>query len=143
MSACGLHVLDNAIQKTNVWLDDIQQTLHWDDRERAFRALRVVLHTLRDHLPLNESAQLAAQLPILIRGVYFEGWNPSHSRVKERHWDEFILPLADAFSRDPSAHPTRTTEAVFEVMSKHVSEGEIRDVLQCLPVEIRRHWKTG
>ena len=44
-----------------------------DDRQDAYRAVRGVLHTLRDRLPVEESAQLAAQLPTLLRGVFYEG----------------------------------------------------------------------
>jgi uncharacterized protein (DUF2267 family) len=140
MSATGLAVFDSTLQKTNIWLDDLMLELEWDDRERAYQALRVVLHALRDHLPVNESAQFAAQLPQLLRGLYYEGWNPIRSHTQQRRWNEFTLQVTDAFSRDPLAHPGRVTEAVFRVLAKHVSSGEITDVRQCLPEEIRRHW---
>jgi uncharacterized protein (DUF2267 family) len=143
MSATGLRSFDSTLQKTNIWLDDIMRELEWFDREWAYEALRVVLHALRDHLPIDESAQLAAQLPQLIRGLYYEGWDPSRSRAKERHWDEFTVQVADAFSRNPLAHPGRVTEAVLKVLARHVSEGEIADVKHCLPEEIRRHWKQS
>lgn len=140
MNATGLRSFDRTVHATNVWLDEVMRELEWDDRERAYQALRVVLHALRDHLPLNESAQLAAQLPQLIRGLYYEGWNPSHTRAKERHWDEFILPVADAFSLDPNANPSRIAQVVLKVLARHVSSGEVSDVKHCLPEEIRRYW---
>lgn len=141
MTATGLKSIDSTIQKTNVWLNDIMDELGTDDRLQAQHGLVAVLHTLRDHLPLNESAQLAAQLPQLIRGMYFEGWKPSVTPLKERRWDEFVAHVSESFALDPDADPVRLTQSVLKVLAKHVSAGEISDVKQCLPKEVRRHWR--
>lgn len=141
MSATGLAVFDSTLQKTNIWLDDIMDELDSRDRHRAYHALRTVLQALRDRLPINESAQLAAQLPQLIRGVYFEGWNPASKNPKERHWDQFVDHVGEAFANDPDCVPEILTRAVLRVLGKHVSSGEIVDVKRCLPEDIRRHWR--
>lgn len=141
MSATGLASFDSTIQKTNIWLDDIKQELRWESRERAYHALRAVLHTLRDHLPVNESAQLAAQLPQLIRGMYFENWKPGRAAAKERHWDQFVSHVSESFALDPAANGTEITRAVLAVLAKHVSDGEITDVKHCLSEDLRRLWK--
>jgi uncharacterized protein (DUF2267 family) len=142
MSATGLRAFDSTIQKTNIWLDDILDELRWDSPERAYHALRAVLHTLRDHLPLHESAQLAAQLPQLIRGMYYEGWKPNHVPAKERHWEQFVSHVSESFALDPEANGIEITQAVLAVLAKHISEGEITDVKRCLPEDLRRHWIT-
>lgn len=139
MSATGLRAFDSTIQKTNIWLDDIMDELDWDDRQRAYHALGAVLHALRDRLPLTESAQLAAQLPQMIRGLYFEGWVPSAASSKERHWDQFLAHISE--SLDADAEPEAITRAVLKTLAKHVSPGEIVDVKHCLPEEIRQHWR--
>ena len=72
MTATGLDVFDSTVQKTNTWLNDLMQVGGWVDRRTAFRALRATLHALRDRLIVDEVAQLSAQLPMLIRGLYFE-----------------------------------------------------------------------
>jgi uncharacterized protein (DUF2267 family) len=79
MSATGLDVFDQTLQKTNIWLKEIMDDLG-PDRQRAYHALRAVLHTLRDRLTVEEAAHLSAQLPLLVRGIYFEGWHPRTSR---------------------------------------------------------------
>jgi uncharacterized protein (DUF2267 family) len=141
MSATGLASIDATVQKTNLWLNEIMRELGWENRGRTEHALSTVLHVLRDHLPLNESAQLAAQLPLLIRGIYFEGWKPSKAPINERRWDQFVAHVAEAFALTPDVDAERVTQAVLTVLARHVSDGEIADVKHCLPEDIRRHWR--
>lgn len=77
MSATGLEVFDTTLQRTHTWLKDLMLVLGWQDRHKAYRALRATLHALRDRLTVEETAHLGAQLPMLIRGFYYEGWDPS------------------------------------------------------------------
>ena len=76
MTMTRLEVLDRSIEKTYVWLNDLAEELGTNDRRHAYRVLRAFLHALRDHLSVDETAQLAAQLPIFVRGVLYEGWDP-------------------------------------------------------------------
>src|SRR5882762_1591385 len=69
MSATGLEVFDKTVQTTNAWLKEIMEATGLD-RRRAYRVLAAVLHALRDRLTVDEVAQLGAQLPILVRGLY-------------------------------------------------------------------------
>lgn len=138
MSATGLKVFDTTIQTTNIWLDDIMKELNWDDRHRAYHALRAVLHTLRDRLSVDEVAQLSAQLPLLVRGAFFEGWRPAHKPVKERSQDEFVAHVSESFALDLSGtHPREITRAVLTVLEKHISGGETLSLKHVLPVAIR------
>jgi uncharacterized protein (DUF2267 family) len=143
MSATGLSVFDSTIEKTNIWLNDILDRLGWQDRQRAYHALRAVLHALRDRLTVTEAADLAAQLPLLIRGIYFEGWHPSGKPIKERKKEDFLAHIRAEFRNDPDIDLEDVTRAVFRVLAKHVSVGEIDDVKQMLPAEIRELWSVG
>ncbi len=82
MSATGLEVFDRTIHKTNVWLKDLMEIQDCPDRHEAYLALRATLHALRDRLTIKETVQLAAQLPMLIRGFYYEGWDPTGNRLR-------------------------------------------------------------
>jgi uncharacterized protein (DUF2267 family) len=143
MSATGLSVFDSTIEKTNVWLNDILNRLGWQERHRAYHALRAVLHALRDRLTVTEAADLAAQLPLLIRGLYYEGWHPSGKPIKERKKEEFLDHIRAAFRGDIDVDPEEVTRAVFRVLAKHVTAGEIEDIKQMLPAEVRELWSVG
>jgi hypothetical protein len=67
MSALGLEAFDRTLQLTNGWLDELMGELGTDSRQRAWYALTSVVHAIRDRLPVNEAAHLAAQLPLLRR----------------------------------------------------------------------------
>src|SRR5215472_12463445 len=82
MSRTGVDSLDNSIDKTNVWLADVAAGFGTEDRRLAYRVTRTWLHTLRDRLPVPVAAHLAAQLPELLRGVFYDGWNPSKVPVR-------------------------------------------------------------
>ena len=79
----GYDVFDGTLQKTNVWLNDIMNELDWQEHPyKAYLALRTVLHTLRDRLTIEEAVQLGAQLPMLVRGFYYEGWTLKGNRAR-------------------------------------------------------------
>ncbi|NNC71488.1 MAG: DUF2267 domain-containing protein [Sphingomonadaceae bacterium] len=140
MSALGLKIIDKAVQDTNIWLDELMDKLDWEDKQRAYRLLRSTLHVLRDRLQMNEAADLAAQLPTLIRGIYYEGWQPNRPPTHHKHELNFIAAIEAAFIEDPNADPGVTARAALAVIADHVSEGEIDDVKSGLPPEIKALW---
>lgn len=142
MSHTGFHAFDSTLQTTTVWLNEIQERLGWQDRNRAYHALRAVLHALRDRLAVQEAVDLGAQLPLLVRGFYYEGWKPAKTPVKERKKSEFIAHVAKDFVNDPLLNPEEVVRVVFQVLAKHVSAGEIEDVKGNLPHELKELWSA-
>ncbi len=126
-------------EKTNTWLNELAEELNWDEPDMVYHALRAVLHQLRDRLPMNESVQLACQLPMLIRGCYYESWDPK-PHPEHLHAEAFVARVALAFPGDFTIDPEQVTKAVLRIISQHVSEGELLDVQACLPADYRDLW---
>jgi CBS domain-containing protein len=134
-------VLDSTIQKTHEWLKDITDGLGFPNQRAALAALRATLHTLRDRLPREHAAQLGAQLPMLIRGLYYEGWDPLREPTRVRHQQEFFdLVSAELKEHHELRDARRVTRIVFGVLAKHLSPGEKEKVLLTLPEELRELW---
>jgi uncharacterized protein (DUF2267 family) len=137
-----LPILNRSIQKTNIWLRDINYELSWSTLQRGYLSLRAVLHALRDRLTTQEVAQLGAQLPIFIRGIYYEGWNPARTPIKSRGKELFLRQIRAQFAhtRNPDVDAEFITRAIFRVLEKHISTGELEQVKMMLPRELREFW---
>ncbi|MGI9516146.1 MAG: DUF2267 domain-containing protein [Pirellulaceae bacterium] len=140
MPGTQLSAIDTTVQKTRQWINEIMSELDWDDPDKAYAALRIVLQALRDRLSVDEATDLASQLPTLIRGIYFESWKPRSVPVRQHSLTEFLAPVAQRFSGEPSMDSERICRSVMKVLASHVSEGEIDDIKACLPEEIRDLW---
>lgn len=144
MSTTGFDVFDRTVQKTNVMLQELGEALHMEEKHDVYLSLRAVLHALRDRLHPAEAAQLAAQLPLLVKGVYFDGWRPGAAPVKTRDRQEFLDGIREILrTRMPTADAERITRGVFELLTVHVSAGEIEQVVGSLPEELRDLWPTA
>jgi uncharacterized protein (DUF2267 family) len=115
-------------------------SMGWPDKHRAYVALRAVLHALRDRLSVDQAAALGAQLPLLVRGLYYEGWHPAGKPSKERRKEEFLAHVRQELRNHPDIDPEGAARAVFRVLAKHVSVGEVQHVKITLPEEIRTLW---
>ena len=141
MSNSILEVFDASLQKAQVWVNDLMSELGWEQRpQKACLALRTALHALRDRLTVEEAVHLGAQLPILIRGVYYEGWKLAGKPVKERHKTEFLDHIATTFRDDDTVDPEKVMRAVFKVLARHISKGETENVKHLLPKTLQELW---
>lgn len=139
MSATGLEVFDKTVQETNIWLKEVGEEIG-PDRQRTYHALRAVLHALRDRLTVEEAAHLSAQLPMLVRGIFFEGWHPANKPTKERTREEFLEHVTRELRGTEPINAEAATRAVFGVLARHISPGEVEDVRHMLPKQIASLW---
>lgn len=140
MSLTTISPIERTVHTTNAWLQELTEELGLEDRAQAYHVLRCVLHALRDRLSVAEAVDLGAQLPMLIRGMYYEGWTPNAKPVKERKREEFLAHISAALRKEPGTYPESVAWGVFKVIERHVSAGEIRDIQSILPAEIRSLW---
>ena len=136
----SIRVFDTTLQKSNEWLNDLAAELHTDDKQYAYRVLREVLHALRDRIPSGEAAHLGAQLPMLIRGMYYEGWSPTNAPARGDR-AEFFERVAEAMADQPGPpDPERWARAVFAVIARRMDAGEVQDVVGILPRGLTYLW---
>lgn len=137
MSATGIHTLDNAPHVVGNWLEELREAVEFEDTNHAYNLLRAVLHTLRDWLSTDEAAQLSAQLPLLMRGIFYEGWNPSHKTTRPRGKSEFIQSVDHAFAESPLHDTEVCVAAVISLLERHVSSGQMQDVKGSMPKDLK------
>jgi uncharacterized protein (DUF2267 family) len=127
-------VIDRTVAKTNEWLERLCQELGTDDRQRAYGALRAVLHALRDRVGPEVAVHLAAQLPLLVRGIFYEGWDPG-STPQKLTLDEFIVRVEREAVLQSSAEAASATRAVMQVLWDELAPGTMDHVIAVLPDE--------
>lgn len=140
MSSKGLEVIDHSVQLTHGWINELADILDWKEQGQVLQLLRLVLTGIRDHLPHDESADFAAQLPIFVRGVYYEGWRPSKTPAADRSKEGFIDRIEKHFTMDLNFNAEDDIACVFRFLNGKVSPGEISDVRNALPPKIRDLW---
>lgn len=140
MSNTSITAFTHGAQQAQQWVNELDDDLNWDDKGRAYRLLRSVLHTLRDFLSIEEVADLSAQLPTVIRGVFFEEWDPSIAPVWKRKKQDFIEQVASDFKNDPLDNADVAVAAVFKLMDRHISQGEITQVRNSMQKSLRNLW---
>ncbi len=128
------------VQKTNEWLGELRKDLGWDDQHQTYAGLRAVLHALRDRLTVEEAVELGAQLPMLVRGFYYEGWRPAGKPLKQRHLAEFLAHVERELGRRREDEVELLVRAVFRLLDHRITGGEVDDVKSILPRELRALW---
>jgi uncharacterized protein (DUF2267 family) len=139
MSATGLDVFDKTLQNTNAWLGEIMEELG-PDRQVAWHALGAVLHTLRDMIPVGAAVNLGAQLPLLVRGLYYDQWLSPETPVNFRKRDEFLANVQKGLANIRPVDPEAATKAVLRVLNHHIAPGQVDKTRAILPEPIRALW---
>jgi uncharacterized protein (DUF2267 family) len=137
MSTTGFLSFDATVEKTNRLLRMIEEAYGWppNRRKQSYAAMRAVLHALRDRLTVQEAADLAAQLPMLLRGVFYEGWDPSRVPVKMSK-EEFLARVRRDFPYDVEGGIRGLVRTVLNALQATVTEGEWDDIKSSLPKDL-------
>lgn len=141
MKPTGHTAIDEAPQVVAEWINLLCEDLGWHEKGRAYLLLTETLHTVRDFLRVDEAADLAAQLPLIIRGIYYTGWNPSATPVHPRSKADFLKRIADSFDKQPLEDPERAVVAVFDLLRQKVSMGEIEQVSNAMRKPLGELWR--
>ena len=145
MSDTHTHIpaLDHSVQQANLWLKKLGEELHSEDRHDAYRVLRAVLHVLRDRLTPEQAVHLGAQLPTIVRGIYYEGWRISAKPDNERKPADFAALVAAELPPSMARDAFRATKAVFSLLARELDPGETAKIIATLPVPLRSLWPAA
>lgn len=135
-----ISVFDESLHRTHDWLRELELLAGLDNQAQAYSILREVLQALRDRLSPDEAADLAAELPMIVRGFYYEGYQPSRTPTKQRTRQAFFDTIRDKTRRIEALDPAVAVGCVFKLLSHRISEGEISDIRHVLPEELREMW---
>ena len=135
MSQQGLETIESTTQKTHEWIARIAEALHMEKRD-AYKALRAVLQTVRDRLPSDLAVDFGAQLPMLVRGLYYEGWEPSKVPIKMSR-QEFLDAIQEKIVADRVIDPRDTSRGVLSVVASHVGQGEMEKIMHSFPRDMQ------
>src|SRR5687767_2599241 len=141
MSATGLDVFDKTLQTTNIWLNEINERIG-PDRQVAWKVLSTVLHKLRDRLPMPLAAHLGAQLPLLVRGAYYDQFEPRKLPMS-CDYEEFVAEVDEWLTDTKPVAAEAAIAAVFALLSRHISAGQIAKIQDALPEELCVLWRNS
>jgi len=137
----GLQDLKMAVPETEDWIDDLMQRLGWHDRERVYLALLAALHGLRDDLAWRDAVYIGAQLPPLLRGLYYDGWHPDrHAGAKSR--SALLDRIHDGVHRDPGIDPEEVARTVFSLLAARMAPAEVEDAKAATPRALHNLWPS-
>lgn len=139
MSATGLEVFDKTLQTTHIWLDEIMAVIG-PDRHAAWNVLGAVLRTVRDRVPVPLAVHLGAELPILVRGIYYDQWRIAEQPEKYRTMDEFLHHIKENLGTARPLNYQKAARAVFNVLTRHIAHGQVEKVRDALPEDVRNLW---
>ncbi len=130
-------IIARSVEKAQSWLKDVATELGNGDRQYAYRVLRAVLHVLRDRLTIDVAAKLAAQLPTLIRGIYYEDWDPSRTPMPPHTRDTFLEHVVSEGRFSGETEASVAVTAVAAVLRKRLTPDEIDAILAIMPEKLR------
>jgi len=138
----SVSTFNHTLEQSHLWLKELQEIGGFEDQEEAYSALRAVLQSLRDRLTLNEAAHLAAQMPLLLKGVYYEGWRPEKLPHTYSSAEDFLHHIRSCLrNASNKINPQSAATAVLKLLENKISRGEINHIKSQLPHEILNLWQ--
>jgi len=136
----GIQEFDDAVHAAKEWVADLTRRLGWQDQGKACLALSAALHALRDCLPLDEAVYLGVQLPVLLRGVYYDGWHPTGRSFRLRTRAAFLERVHEGVRRDPAIDPEQVARTLLALLADRLPASEIEDAKAVTPEPLRGLW---
>ena len=122
-------------QTAHEWLSLLADRLGTEDRHEALQALRAWLHLVRDRLSVDAAVHLGAQLPELLRGIYYEGWIPQLAPI--RFDAQQFVQAFSVQANVPRSEVRRVVSAVTTGLGELFAAGQLEHVSAMMPPDLR------
>ena len=135
--------IDKTVQTTNEWLNELGRYLGVQDKQVIYAAFKTTLTVIRDRLTIEEMADFAAELPVLLRGAFYEAWNPAKTPLKIKHVDDLYDLFLERYNGPFVLEPKIIIPKIIGFLSRKVSAGEMKDIKSILPKELKEFWTVS
>jgi uncharacterized protein (DUF2267 family) len=142
LTMADIQDLNAAVPAAEAWIAGLMQRLGWHDRSKAYSAMLATLHALRDCLPQDEAIYLAANLPPLLRGLYYEGWHPGGRAPAANGRSAFLERIHEGVHRELGIDPEQVAHAVFALLAERLPAGELEDAKAATPQALHMFWPS-
>lgn len=129
----------------NTFLNDYAKQLNLgEDTEKAGRIFMSIMHALREIIPVEESLQFIAQLPMFLKAAYVNGWSIKKQKPKIKKMEQFVelvkkfdgAAAVNDFGYDDEL-AEKYIDVTFILLRKYVSLGELEDIRDGLPKDLK------
>lgn len=142
MNQAAVDPFATTVQETGLWINEIGEKIGaGKDKDLAWALLGVTIHALRDRMQPGAAIHFGAQLPTLVRGLYYEHWSIDGSTTKERHKAAFLDHVRSMLPSAAQAEAEPILKAVFAIVRRRIDPGEIAKVARQMPKELRDLWE--
>lgn len=136
----GIPALEDALRDAQGWLASAGHRINTRSSQVALACLRGTLHTLRAQLDVRRAIEVGERLPLVMRGVFFDGWDPHDAPPPAATKDEFVGRVAADNGRNPRIKAERAAKAALEVIFERLPAAVTARIVERLPENLRELW---
>lgn len=136
----GVHVLEQTLRDTQGWVSSAAARLNARSRNVALASLKATLHAIREQLEPADIVELGQHLPLPLRGLYYDGWDPARVRRPATTRASFLERIEDDAWRMPRIKAARAAKAALETIFERVPASVMVRVIDRLPEDLRALW---
>jgi uncharacterized protein (DUF2267 family) len=136
----AIHELEQGLRDAQGWMNSVALRLNSKNGNLAFATLKATLHAVRDQLDPALVAELGSRLPALVRGMYYDGWDPWARRRHASRRAEFTKRVGSEWARAPRIKAERAAKAALEVIFERLPAALMRPVIERLPEDLHELW---
>lgn len=133
----NVKAVQKTLSQTAEWIKELSEVYDFADENKSFALLRATLKALRDRITMEEALHLGSSLPALLRGYYFEGWDPSNGPKKDKTVAHFLTSVRSHLGGHEDIDLEMAVPEAMKLIFEKIDQGEAEQVKQNLPTEIQ------